>query len=144
MTSRCGVSLLILLLPASLASQTSAKPIAVASGGYANLAASEHAARVCDGSEIRNFHLRRQWGTGIMIASLPVGVVSGMSVQARPQSARQVTTGFVAGAAMLAIGGGLRWLGYPSESFYERAVGRMKTGETRTADVRPGLSAPVA
>ena len=146
MMRRCGAASLILFLPLALAAQTSAAPIAASSGGVATVAIPKSARKpvVCDGSEIRNFRLRRQWGTGIMIASLPVGLVSGMSVQAKPQSARQVTTGFVAGAAMLAIGGGLKWLGYPSESFYENAVARMRTGETRSAEVRTCLSAPAA
>jgi len=147
MRSRCGVSLLILLLPATLAAQSAPRPVAVTQSGDTTAVARDDASRqaaVCDGSEIRGFRLKRRVGDGIILSSFVLGVATGFSVKSKPSSGRGAAMGLAVGVPLFLLGGAVRELGYPSESFYERAVARMRTGETRSTDVRTCLSAPIA
>lgn len=147
MMSRCGVVLLIPFLPLALAAQVAARPVAVTQSGDTTAASRSDASRqapACDGSEMRSFKIRQRVGEGIMLGSLVAGAVTGLSVHSNASSGRSAAMGFAVGVPLFLIGGAVRELGYPSESFFERAIAGMKTGETRSADVRTCLSAPVA
>jgi hypothetical protein len=139
---------LLLLFPLGLGAQTSARPLAVASGGNAAMLSPARAARrapVCDGSTIRSAKHRAYVGLAMMGASLPVSLI-GMykTVHSPSHPEGPVATGVAIGAA-LAIGGYLvASTSVPRESFWEGAVARMKTGETRSADVRACLDRPSA
>src|SRR5204863_211509 len=64
---------LLLLFPLGLGAQTSARPLAVASGGNAAMLSTARAARrapVCDGSTIRSAKHRAYVGLAMMGASL--------------------------------------------------------------------------
>src|SRR5262249_14018665 len=134
MRSRCGVSLLVLLLPASLAAQSSVpRPVAVTQASDTTAVARGDATRqaaVCDGSEIRSFQLKRRVGDGIILGSLVAGAFTGLSVSSHGRPGRGAAMGLAVGLPLFLVGGAVRELGYPSESFYERAVARMRTGET--------------
>src|SRR5205085_4638481 len=119
---------LLLVFPLGLGAQTSAKPLAVASGGNAAMPLPARTARrapVCDGSTMRSAKQRAYFGLAMIGASLPVSLV-GMykTVHSASHPEGPVATGVAVGAA-LAIGGYfVASTSVPPESFWESAVAR--------------------
>jgi hypothetical protein len=141
-------AVLLLLFPLGLAAQTSSRPVAVGSSPRVPIltpAPDARQAAVCDGSAIRGARHQAYFGLAMMGASLPVSLV-GMykTVHSPTHPEGPVATGVAMGAA-LAIGGYfVAATSRPGESFWDGVIARMKTGQTRSADVRTCLDRPSA
>ena len=133
-----------LLFPLALSAQASATPQALASPIHAvNRTARQ--APICDGSAIRSAKHRAYLGLAMMGASIPVSLI-GMykTVHSTNHPEGPVATGLAAGTALVTTGFIVAGTANPRESFWEGMIARMKTGETRSADVRTCLDRPAA
>jgi hypothetical protein len=134
MTNRLALSALLSALPAVLSAQS--PPI-------------------CDGSEMRRLEHRRRFG-GVLAASvLAVDLVGEAYLLAtldrRPGEAAMATAEVhfrktialaLGSVPIVAFGYYLHANSYPTESFWQQTLARMKIGETRSTDVRACLHAP--
>src|SRR5262245_2076480 len=151
MLSPVRFAAIVLLVPALLSAQSQAAPsMAVRSpSGAVKQSAWSNARRaaICDGSEIKRFESKRHLGTALMIGSFAVDVIAIAQVasshgdfdQAKGSSAL-IGASFVPGL----VGAFLYWRSYPNESFWQRTLAGMRTGETRIEDVRECLRDPSA
>ena len=148
MISRRRTAVLILFVPLTLGAQSSDKPLAVtptATAVSAPVARGSHHESICDGSEIRGAKHRATFGVVLMGASLPVSLTGMyMTKNSRGHPEGPVATGIAVGAGLAVLGYAVVASAVPRESFWQRAIGRMRPGETTTEDVRECLSTPVA
>jgi hypothetical protein len=110
-------------------------------------------APICDGSEMRRLERRRQVGGRLALGTLAGNaLVFGLSLgSSNPESApraiengRRAMTFAIATLPLVFLGAHMHASGYPGEAFWERALARMKVGETTSRDVRACLSTPSA
>lgn len=135
---------LLLPLPASVLAQVVERQ-AVAPRSTAVTALSSSGSPICDGSVVRSAKQRGFLGLAVMGAALPVsliGMYKTVHTPSHPQG--PVATGIAAGAGLAIAGFALVASAHPRESFWESAIASMKTGVTRSDDVRACLDRPVA
>lgn len=110
---------------------------------------------VCDGSEMSRLEQRRRVGGGITAATFAANVLVFAVAWARssptPEGApeaiergRRAMNFALVSLPGIFAGQYLYQTSYPDEDFWERAVARMKIGETTSADVRLCLHTPSA
>ena len=130
MPTRLSLAALLAFLPA----------IALAQGAAPNAA-------VCDGSEIRRAEQTRTVGYSLFAATALTDLVAVLTIPHNPGGAEKAGSHFrvVAITAPIAITGAvIASRAAPGDGFWERVVGRLKVGETKTADVGRCLQRPQA
>jgi hypothetical protein len=138
-------------IPALLAAQTQAAPSAAvpAPSAVVKQAALSDARRasICDGSEVQSFESRRQLGTALIIGSVAIDAFAfSQALASHGDMAKAKQASALIGVSLLPglIGAYLHWDSYPNESFWQRMLAGMKTGQTRIEDVRECLRDPSA
>ena len=151
MLSPVRFAALALFVPALLAAQApspSSAAIAAPTGVIRQSASSDaRRASICDGSEIQSFESRRHLGTALIIGSLAIDAFALTRLAASHgdwNQANQASKLFVVSLPPWLLGMYLHWGSYPNESFWQRTLAGMKTGETRIEDVRECLRDPSA
>jgi len=144
---RRGLAALWLLFPfpACIVAQATDRAASFAPRSTSMSPLSPRSAPICDGSVVRSARQRGFLGLAVMGASLPVSLI-GMYKTVHSPSHPQgpVATGIAAGAGLAIAGFALVASAHPRESFWESAIASMKTGVTRSDDVRACLDRPVA
>lgn len=138
------------LAPALLAAQpqaASSAAVPAPSGVVKKASSGASRASICDGSEIQSFESRRHLGTALIVGSLAIDAfaISQMATSHGDFSQASRSSAII-GASLVPglLGAYLRWSAYPNESFWQRTLAGMKTGETRIEDVRECLRDPSA
>jgi hypothetical protein len=109
------------------------------------LAQSAPSSALCDGSEVHRAERIRGAGGAMFIGTAVVDVAAMLTIPRNPGGfgAARSHFRFVAATSPIALVGIVMARGvYPGEKFWERAIARMKVGETRSADVRVCLHRP--
>ena len=144
---RRGLLTLVLVLPFPACVAAQAADPAASFAPRSNMASrlSPSSAPICDGSVVRSARQRGFLGLAVMGAALPVSLI-GMYKTVHSPSHPQgpVATGIAAGAGLAIAGFALVASAHPRESFWESAIASMKTGVTRSDDVRACFDRPVA
>ena len=141
MTGRLVLAALLSALPTALLAQVPAQP------------PERQLTPICDGSEMRRLERRRQLGGRLALGTLAGNaLVFGLSLGGtNPESApraiesgRRAMTFAIATLPLVVLGAHMHASAYPDEAFWERALARVKIGETTSSDVRACLAAPSA
>jgi len=108
---------------------------------------------LCDGAELRRLADRRRLGGAIAGTALATnflvfltsrGSSNPADAPAAIERGRHAMTFAFLSLPVILLGGYLHESSYPDESFWARAIARMRVGETTTTDVRVCLRTPSA
>ena len=119
--------------------------VTLASLPLSSLAQGAPSAKVCDGSDVRRAERLRNVGGSLFVGTAAFDLAALLTVPHNPDGVTTARSRFrlvFATAPIALVGALIADRAHPGEGFWERAIARLKVGETRSADVSLCLHRP--